>query len=358
MTEKRFIVFINHRTVDELDFVYRIRDKFVTRYGEHRVFMAPDSIPASEDSDKFLEEALNMTHVLVAIVGPKWEELLQEKSINSEEDWVRREIRLALDNDLIVAPVCIKRIHMPSDESVPCDIQPMLTPQFSFIRADTNFHRNVDKFIHDIEARLDERGIQLNGSNSFDHFMRLSLSDLHDHVFGLLKPGYRLDLDRLLRELPIYVLDRLTELDESKNELLKAMVSRIALIGTVIINYGDTELFESFLSSLRTILDETYRRFSTESCPSPKSRMIGYEFLRKLYLLGAILVQDGKYDWLPLFLDFRVAWDSGNHKRSLYTIFVFGRLFGMNLDKERLLASIVEEISRLTKRWLLLSDFF
>ena len=138
--------------------------------------MAPDSIPSSADSDKYLDEALDSTHVLVAIVGPKWEALLQEKLQSGEQDWVRREIRFALDNALIVAPVCIKRNCIPLNDSVPSDIQPMLTPQFSFIHADANFHRAVDKLVSDIKTNLNKRGIQIDDSSSIDRVLGLSLS--------------------------------------------------------------------------------------------------------------------------------------------------------------------------------------
>ena len=169
--------------------------------------------------------------------------------------------------------------------------------------------------------------------------------DLSESVFELLKPDNRLDLDKLLRELPIYVLDQFTELDESQDELLKSMVSRIMVIGIVITNFGDTELFQDFLRLIHTILDGTYRRFSPGVHRSSKSRWIGYEFLRKLYLLGAILVCDGNYDRIPLLLGFHVSWDSSYRNNSFHTFFVFGRHFDMILDWKLLLAKIVKEIT-------------
>ena len=315
--------------------------------------MAPDSIPASADSDKYLDEALDSTHVLVAIVGPKWEALLQEKLQSGEQDWVRREIRFALDNDLIVAPVCIKRNCIPLNDSVPSDIQPMLTPQFSFIHADANFHREVDKLVSDIETNLNKRGIQIDDSSSIDHVLGLSLSELSEHVFGLLKPDNRLDLDKLLREFPERYLDRISSSDESKQNAITAGMNSTVVVGIELIIYGNLDIFQKYLRSLHRVFDLADRRFSAQVSPSTQTARIRYELLKKLYILGAMLLHEDKLDWIESLVRYRVGTLPGREKSELW---IRSMQLNQPVPQEKnlaLLPSITQEATSLTDEYVL-----
>lgn len=291
MAGARYTVFINHRVADELDFVYRIRDRFVSKYGEERVFMAPDSIPASADSEKFLFDSLNSSLVLLAIVGPKWEALLREKIQSGTEDWVRKEIRIALERKIIVAPICIKRDMIPSEETVPKDIQPFLSSQFSFVRANSNFHRDVDVLISDIEDRLTSQGISPNSSLGIGGILHRNPNDIEEYLVRQIDEGNLTTIKKHLRDFPADLIDFAADLDSERTDSLISLGEKISAFGTTFLVHDQVELFNLFLQSLRQISTLAYRRLTTEN---QKRSAIWHEVLKNLYFLGALAIAEKK----------------------------------------------------------------
>ena len=338
-------IFVNYRRDDRPELIKKIRDGFVVRYGEDNVFMDLD-IPNFSRFIDYLEEKVKEADVLLAFIGPKWLELLIDRADSDEEDILVKEIEQALrQQHTMVATICIDGASRPSKADLPVGIRDMLEFQIPRLRFRDDFLNDVRQVTVDMEREYNRRGVDRVNAQDLDSIVRLPPSVIETHVFELLVEDNMLRVEKLLRELPIYVLDKFTELEESQDELLKAMVNGIIVIGIVITNFGDIELFKDFLRLIHTILNGTYRRFSPEVHPSSKSRWIGYEFLRKLYLLGAVLVCEGNYDRIPLLLDFRVAWDSSYRKSSSHTFFLFGGHFDMILDEKLLLVSIVKEIT-------------
>ena len=139
-------IYFNYRTEEEKDFVFRIYDRFVDHYGYDNVLIAPDHIPDAAYWEKFILKELDKCSAIVAIVGPRWCDLLDEKRQSGDTDYVVLEITHGLENNKLLTPVRIKNAEKPLRESLPQTIQALLDIQIGEpINADANFHFNEKK---------------------------------------------------------------------------------------------------------------------------------------------------------------------------------------------------------------------
>ncbi len=67
--------------------------------------MDVDNLLAGQRFDIELEKALGETDVFLAVIGPRWLELLAERQARGERDYVREEIAGALQRGIVVVPV-------------------------------------------------------------------------------------------------------------------------------------------------------------------------------------------------------------------------------------------------------------
>jgi formylglycine-generating enzyme required for sulfatase activity len=115
-------IFVNYRRDDERAMAARIRDRLAATFGDANIFMDVDNLLAGQRFDKELEKALNQTDVFLAVIGPRWVELLAERRASGERDYVREEIAGALQRDIVVIPILIERTPLPRADALPQDI--------------------------------------------------------------------------------------------------------------------------------------------------------------------------------------------------------------------------------------------
>ena len=126
-------IFVSYRRDDAAGDARGVRDGLVARFGKSNVFMDVDNLLAGQRFDKELAKALTACDVLVAIIGPRWMELLKARIVSEERDYIREEISAALKRGIIVIPVRIGREgHMaplPRPEELPEDIRDLVLYQ-------------------------------------------------------------------------------------------------------------------------------------------------------------------------------------------------------------------------------------
>lgn len=290
-------IFISYRRRDEPDFVGRMYDHFVCRYGEKNVFMDLD-IPDFTRFEEYIIKEVDKSDVLVAVIGPKWLELLKEKSESDEPDFVVMEIERALDKGIMVAPICIKDASMPKKGDLPSEIQKVLDYQISRVRGESDFRDDMRKRIGYIEQELEKLGYKFDDRTELDKILDQSLEELENDIFELLEKNNSLRIEKYLRELPSYFLNKASE--ESQGDTLKTLTDKIIVFGVVFIKYDKSELYQKFLRTLQLIFEGAYERFRD---------WIWDDLLPKLYLLGAMLVQEDKYEWMSDFVKYPISWE-------------------------------------------------
>lgn len=123
-------LFISYRRDDAAADAARIRDVLAAAFGRSSVFMDVDNLLAGRRFDKELAKALDHCDVLIAVLGPRWVEILKERLGASETDYVREEVSAALRRGIVVIPVRAglegRLLPLPRPSELPDDIRELV----------------------------------------------------------------------------------------------------------------------------------------------------------------------------------------------------------------------------------------
>ena len=146
-------IFISYRRDDDPSAAARVRDGLAAKFGPANVFMDVDELLAGQRFDEELAKALAECDVLIAIIGPRWSEQLENRKASGERDYVREEIAGALERRIVVIPVRVGRegqlAPLPRQEDLPDDIRELVLHQKHDVTHE-HFRRDVDKLVNDI----------------------------------------------------------------------------------------------------------------------------------------------------------------------------------------------------------------
>ena len=112
-------IFVSYRRMDSNDVTGRIYDFLADHFGREVVFKDVDSIPLGVDFRTYLNDTVGSCQVLVAVIGPKWLEVLQERLDQPAVDWVRAEIETALGRAIPVIPLLVGGARLPGAADLP-----------------------------------------------------------------------------------------------------------------------------------------------------------------------------------------------------------------------------------------------
>ncbi|MEM9090788.1 MAG: TIR domain-containing protein [Cyanobacteria bacterium P01_F01_bin.53] len=140
-------IFISYRRSDSNDVTGRICDRLKAHFGADAVFIDYDDIPFGKDFPDHLQQTVDCSKVLLAIIGPAWLNVLQERIDNPKTDWVRAEIERALGQGLLVIPVLVGESNMPDAKTLPVGLQALPHLNASSIRAGADFKFDMQRLI-------------------------------------------------------------------------------------------------------------------------------------------------------------------------------------------------------------------
>jgi hypothetical protein len=118
-------VFISYRRQQSSGAAGRLYDFLSRRLSADAVFMDVDKLPPGRDFQVELDRTLANCDVLLAIVGPGWAAVTDEdgrRRLEDPDDFVRKEIRTALQRNIAVMPVLLDGAVMPSVDELPEDL--------------------------------------------------------------------------------------------------------------------------------------------------------------------------------------------------------------------------------------------
>jgi hypothetical protein len=126
-------IFISYRRDDAAGDARGIYEGLVRCFGKANVFMDVDSLVAGQRFDRELDKALAACAVLIAVIGPRWMEVLLAKAASGERDYVREEVAAALKRGIIVIPVRVgqegRLTPLPRAGDLPEDIRDLVQHQ-------------------------------------------------------------------------------------------------------------------------------------------------------------------------------------------------------------------------------------
>lgn len=147
---------ISYRRADSQDVTGRIFDRLVQHFGKQSIFFDIATMRLGFDFRKQIEETLQRSDVLLAVVGPEWLGSVEgaEARINDEADFVRIEVSTALKREIPVIPVLVGGTKMPSTAQLPEELQSFVFRHAIVVDSGRDFGHHVDELIRALDDLL------------------------------------------------------------------------------------------------------------------------------------------------------------------------------------------------------------
>jgi hypothetical protein len=128
-------------------------------FGEGGVFMDVVAIEPGEDFVEAIQRSVGSVHALLAVIGRSWLTSLEPRSgnrrLDDPLDYVRLEIKTALERKIRVIPVLVAGASMPAAAEVPEDLAAL--PQRNALELnDLHWKDGVERLMNTLERVLDE----------------------------------------------------------------------------------------------------------------------------------------------------------------------------------------------------------
>ena len=149
-------IFISYRREDSRYPARRLYEALTRIFPPGDVFMDVDSIPPGDDFVKILEGWVQQCDVLLALIGPDWvnctDPQTKRRRLDNPDDFVRIEIRGALDRGIQVVPVLLDAAPMPTADQLPDDIKALVRRQAEFVEYRT-FDTDIEHLIRRLRSK-------------------------------------------------------------------------------------------------------------------------------------------------------------------------------------------------------------
>lgn len=133
------VIFINYRRSDSGWPAEHLKDKLDAAFGKDRVFLDVRNIDAGDDFTSEIESHLLRAAALIVLIDKNWllgQDQFGRRRLDKEDDWVRKEIRTALNkNDCKVIPLLLDGANLPDQDALPDDISNLSKRQKTEVRA-------------------------------------------------------------------------------------------------------------------------------------------------------------------------------------------------------------------------------
>jgi TIR domain-containing protein len=119
-------VFLSYRRQDTGPYARLLKTRLAERFPGAPVFMDLDSIEPGTDFAEEIEAALRSSAVLIALIGAQWLTATDDQGqrrLDDPGDYVRFEIRTALEQNTRVIPVTVDGAAMPRQRQLPAGLR-------------------------------------------------------------------------------------------------------------------------------------------------------------------------------------------------------------------------------------------
>jgi hypothetical protein len=173
-------VFINYRSEDSHSYGAMLYQELRRQFGEDRVFLDCESIPAGADFVAELLSRVRSAPVLLAVIGPRWltaTDNAGRRRIDNPNDWIRRELAEAFTAGVTVIPVLTGQIPIPAEADLPAEIAALSRCQYRRLRHKDST-ADLARIVTDL-TRLDPSLAPGESRRFFSH-----LIDYHNEKFA------------------------------------------------------------------------------------------------------------------------------------------------------------------------------
>jgi hypothetical protein len=151
-------IFLSYRREDTAPYARLLQLQLRERFPDAPVFIDLDSIEPGLDFGEVIREAVESCAVLVALIGRQWATLADEEGrrrLDKPDDYVRFELRAALDRGVRVIPVLVDGARPLRQQQLPSELQ-MLARLNALELTYGRSPYDVERLINIIQRVLDE----------------------------------------------------------------------------------------------------------------------------------------------------------------------------------------------------------
>jgi len=115
-------IFITYRREDSSGYVGRLHERLSAAFGAKSVFMDLEDIKPGADFADTISKAVGSCDILIVLIGKQWltiNDATGRRRIDDPLDFVRLEIATALNRNVRVIPVLVRKASMPVSEELP-----------------------------------------------------------------------------------------------------------------------------------------------------------------------------------------------------------------------------------------------
>ncbi|WP_033354325.1 toll/interleukin-1 receptor domain-containing protein [Kitasatospora aureofaciens] len=150
-------VFLSFRKADSRWMRDRLHQALADRFGSGEIFKSGGSIPVGADFAEVLRRQAAECELMLVLIGPAWLDARNEdgtRRLDRADDWVRVEIRTALQAGNRVVPVLLGDATMlPGASELPSEIADLA--QLQFVRvSETHLADELERLCADMTALL------------------------------------------------------------------------------------------------------------------------------------------------------------------------------------------------------------
>ena len=149
-------IFLSYRRADTPAYARLLQRELTGRFPGSRVFMDLDSIPPGRVVEDVIRDAVDSCAVFVALIGRQWATLADEQGrrrLDSPDDYVRFEVKTALDRGVWVIPVLVDGANPVRQQDLPFDLQ-RLARLNAFELSDRRYDFDSARLLDDIQREL------------------------------------------------------------------------------------------------------------------------------------------------------------------------------------------------------------
>ena len=177
--------FISYRREDSAAEAGRLYDLLCQRFDSDAVFMDVDTLRPGVNYAGVIEQHLRECQVLLAVIGRGWLNAgapAGGRRLDAPDDFVRREIELALSRGVTVIPVLVDGAQTPPESALPESLRPLTRLQA--VALDTpEFRRDAEPLL----ASLAGVGGARSGSRRWGQWPALAVPVVAAVVLGLMQ---------------------------------------------------------------------------------------------------------------------------------------------------------------------------
>ena len=126
-------IFINYRRDDSASQALNVAQYLENTFGKSKIFIDIDRLRAGQKFPTVLEDTLGQCKVMLAIIGPNWLDVRDDKTgarrLDNPEDWVRLEIERSLARNIPVIPILVAGATLPAKDDLPSSLQALIEHQ-------------------------------------------------------------------------------------------------------------------------------------------------------------------------------------------------------------------------------------